>query len=308
MVRLAKCVGAFLSMGVLMSVPVAGHAQNVIQELEFTVKTGNDDLRSGGLLFGQIVLENGSEQPRFRINLRDAQPVGLPDGSEQVFKIRLPQALAPALLAKSKFILTHDGEPRNFGEGYDNWDLQGFRISSPPVCKAGETVAESSGTSGWARFTGAETDHILTVPQSRPRAVFPKSLVLKITTGTDDRRSNADTKAFITLRGGKRLAAVAVTGSTGPLPWVSLPLPKGTLLSSVASVTITHNGAGGRNITESYDNWDVAKVVLAVPTECSRYVWSSVSGSPWKRFTGSDRSATLSLRLPLEAVVETPME
>lgn len=298
-----------LFLGAALLLPATASQAQMVEELEFRVKTGGDDLRNGGLLFGQFVMRDGRETPRFRINLRDGNPVGLPNGSEQVFKITLPEPISPAFLATSKFIITHDGEPRNFGDGYDNWNLDDFSITDTLICKGGETITETPGTSGWARFTGAQTDFVLKiVPPGTRKAIFPPSLVLKITTGADDRRSNADSKVFVTLKGGRRLPAVAISGTSGQLPWINLPLPSGTTPWMVDSITITHNGAGGRNITESYDNWDVSKVVVAMPVQCTRKTWLSVSGRPWKRFTGQNRSVTTTLYPRIETVVNPPIE
>ncbi|MFP1130249.1 hypothetical protein [Asticcacaulis sp. W401b] len=283
------------------------NAQVPVQELEFKIKTGGDDLRDGALLFGQVILPNGSEQPRFRINLRNGRPVALQNGTETVFRVNLPAPIPAADFAKAKFVLTHDGEPRNFGEGYDNWDLQGFSVSTVPTCKGGETVTETPAATSWARFTGADTDRIFpVVVAGSQKNDTPNALVLKITTGEDDRRSNADTKAFLTLKGGKRLPAVFVTGTTGALPWVTLPLPEKTKLADVESLTIIHNGAGGRTVTESYDNWDVKRLSLALPVVCKSTQFLSVNGAPWKRFTGSDRNATIPMGTR-ETIVPKPI-
>jgi hypothetical protein len=144
----------------------------------------------------------------------------------------------------------------------------------------------------WTRFTGSLTfqEIALAAPATAVDAT-PSNIQLAIGTGGDDLRGGQVAYGTLKLRNGRTLPKVNLNGGS---KWannsnntVSLPLPAGTRLGDLASLTLEHDGAP-RNVFDSYDNWNVDTVGVTTPQTCAESrVLLNRSGRPLVRFTGA---------------------
>jgi len=260
------------------------HAAAPINTLNITIQTGSDDLRGGAVSNAQLRLSNGSIEPMINLN-SGAQ---WSNYTTHTKAYRLSRAYSAAELNNAQIIISHDGAGRNFGESYDNWNVQRISVSTPPICSGGESLLAGSLVK---RFTGKDTSALVrfNVPTDAAGET-PNRLILTVKTGGDDLRSGAIAMAQIRLRGGRILPNVnlnnGVAWPNNSVRSVPLPLPAGVRLNQLESIVITHDGAG-RKFGETYDNWNVNGITVASPRSCNSMNLGSATGSPWKRFTGS---------------------
>jgi hypothetical protein len=268
----------------------------VIPSLQWSIRTGGDDLRSGSVAYAEIRLRDGKTLPR--VNLNGGR--GWANNSTNSGSLPLPAGTRLGDL--ESLTLIHDGAPRRVPDGYDNWNVDAVRISTPQVCSSGVSLANPSNRP-WVRFTGGKTfeDVPLSIPSASREAVS-SSLQWSIRTGGDDLRSGSVVYAEIRLRDGRTLPRVNLNGGRG---WGnnstnsgSLPLPAGTRLGDLASLTLIHDGAA-RRVPDGYDNWNVDAVRISTPQVCSGGVsLANPSDRPWVRFTGGKTFETIRFRMP----------
>jgi hypothetical protein len=257
----------------------------MVPSLEVTIGTGGDDLRNGQPIYGAIELRDG--RTLSKVNLNDGRGFG--GGSNHTLSMRLPAGIQLGDLAA--FTLSHDGAPRNVFDSYDNWNLDSIRVATPRVCTPGVTLASRSGRP-WTRFTGSLTfqEIALAAPATAVDAT-PSNIQIAIGTGGDDLRGGQVAYGTLKLRNGRTLPKVSLNGGS---KWgnnsnhtVSLPLPAGTRLGDLASLTLEHDGAP-RNVFDSYDNWNVDTIGVTTPRTCTESrVLLNRSGRPLVRFTGA---------------------
>lgn len=283
-----------LSCLIVASLLIAGvaSAQSTVDKLVLTVDTGSDDLRGGAVAFGQLLLSSGRSEPKVNLNGGSR----LDSNSSRVFSLQLSRPLALSELTGARLRVSHDGSARNAFESYDNWDVKSLRVSTPRVCTGGDQIASASGAP-WHRFSGESPTHRLSVRSpSTLASQTPGVIVLTLRTGRDDRRSGSASTVQVRLSDGRTAAAVPVhAGSTlahNSDQTIQLPLPAGTRTSSIASVDFRHDGAA-RNVGETYDNWNVDRVSLALPTSCKERALGAATG---KRLTGSSTSFDIPLQ------------
>ncbi len=270
-------------------------AQPSVRSLVVSIQTGADDLRGGAVSTAQLRLANGTVEPSINLN----RGANWKKYSTNLVTLHLSRAYAPSELANAQLIINHDGAGRNFGESYDNWDVQGVTVRTPQVCSGGESLL---GGNLVKRFTGKDVSG--SVKFSVAKALVNTSvqtLILTTRTGRDDLRAGGVASAQIRLQDGRTLPIVNLNHGQS---WqynsahtVSLALPAWVKLGQLDSIVITHDGAG-RNIGETYDNWDVSAISVTLPNHCETMTLGTVNGNPWARFTGQNMSASVRLHTP----------
>lgn len=256
-----------------------------ISTLQVTITTGGDDLRGGSVAYGVVELSGGRRE---KVNLNG----GTGWGNNSTNRVSLPLPRGTKLSDLVSFTLEHDGAPRRWPDGYDNWNVDKLLVATPRTCFAGTQLANKSG-GPFVRFTGGKTfqDIALTSPSAARNAPVSR-LQVTINTGGDDLRGGAVAYGEIKLQNGTTLSKVNLNSGRG---WgnnstntVSIPLPANTKIGDLASLRIEHDGAP-RNFGEGYDNWNVDKVTVVTPETCSSGLQLiNQTGRPLVRFTGGD--------------------
>jgi hypothetical protein len=256
-----------------------------ISGLEVSITTGGDDLREGSVAYGVVELRGGRTE---KVNLNG----GKSWGNNSINKVFVPLPGGAKLGDLISFTLEHDGAPRRWPDGYDNWNVDRLNVVTSKTCSAGVQLANYPGKP-FVRFTGGKTFQDITLNQPSSARNTPISkLEVIITTGGDDLRGGAVAYGVIKLQNGKTLSKVNLNQGKG---WgnnstntVSIPLPSGTKVGELASLRIEHDGAP-RNPFEGYDNWNVDRVRVVTPETCSAGVQLiNRTGQPLVRFTGGD--------------------
>jgi hypothetical protein len=129
------------------TVPTSGCAapQGQITELQFTFKTGDDDLRGANSLNLTVNFADGTKQFAPNIN----QSWQWPEGSTKIFTLLLHH---PVLLNRIKSVTLQTQDPS------DNWNLNSLQIDA-----SGNGIAQSIGSQGFFRFGGSAQPLTVTV-------------------------------------------------------------------------------------------------------------------------------------------------
>jgi hypothetical protein len=299
--NLLQIVSAVVLLPLLTSLPLPAVAETdrsaIVPELQLNILTGGDDLRGGSVAYAEIRLRNGIVLPK--VNLNNGNGWG--GNSNNTASLPLPAGTRLGTLDGASVTISHDGAPRNFPDGYDNWNVERVSVATPRICSTGIPVISGAGAP-WMRFTGGQT--FKTVPfriPSSARNATPSELGLEIVTGGDDLRGGSVAYAEIRLRNGTVLPKINLNGGAG---WggnstnsVSIPLPAGTKLGNLSSLTLSQDGAP-RNFPDGYDNWNVDRVSVNTPELCNKGVaLAAKSGRPWMRFTGGQTFKTFTLQV-----------
>jgi hypothetical protein len=113
-----------------------------ITKLEAHFITGPDDLRGNAVATATVRLIDGTTYSP--VNLNSGEAWG--SGSRKTLDINLP---VPTLVSSIDYVeIGFDGQGRDFGESYDNWDIQRIDISSMEACKA-KPLFFQKGTPWW---------------------------------------------------------------------------------------------------------------------------------------------------------------
>lgn len=299
--NLFRMVSGIALLPLLASLPMTAIAQTAdrsapVPALQLNITTGGDDLREGSVTYAEIRLRDGRTLPKTNLN----GGRGLGNNSRNSFSVSLPRGIQLGDLDAAVLTLSHDGAPRRFPDGYDNWNVDAVSVATPRVCSGGLSVASAVGRP-WVRFTGGKTFEAVSfrIP-SASREAIPSSLGLRIVTGGDDLREGSVAYAEIRLQDGRTLPKVNLTGGRGlgnnSNHAFSVSLPAGTRLGDLASFTLSHEGAPRRPF-DGYDNWNVDSLSVTTPEVCSSISLANLSGRPWVRFTGGKTFETMTLRV-----------
>ncbi|WP_427158817.1 hypothetical protein ACQFX9_23175 [Aliinostoc sp. HNIBRCY26] len=256
-----------------------------VSALDVTITTGGDDLREGSVAYGVVELQGGRTE---KVNLNR----GRNWRNNSTNRVSLPLPRGTRLADLVSFTLEHDGAPRRFPDGYDNWNVDTLKVATPRTCSAGVQLANTSGRP-LVRLTGVNTFHDITLnAPSSARNTPISSLQVAITTGGDDLRGGSVAYGVIKLQNGTTLSKVNLNqGRNWPnnsTNTVTIPLPSGTKIGDLAGLRIEHSGAP-RNPFDGYDNWNIDRVRIATPESCSAAVQLvNRTGRPLVRFTGGD--------------------
>jgi hypothetical protein len=256
-----------------------------ISALDVTITTGGDDLRSGSVVYGIVELRGGKTE---KVNLNQGR--GWVNNSTNTVSLPLP--VGTTLRDLVSFTLEHDGGPRRFPDGYDNWNIDALKVATPRTCSGGIQLANTSGQP-LVRLTGVKTFQDITLnPPSLSRNTPISSLQVAITTDGDDLRGGSVAYAVIKLQNGTTLSKVNLNqGKNWPnnsTNTVNIPLPSGTKIGDLAGFRIEHDGAP-RNVFDSYDNWNINRVRVFTPETCLQGVQLiNRTARPLVRFTGTD--------------------
>jgi hypothetical protein len=121
-----------------------------ISSLQVAITTGGDDLRGGSVAYGVIKLQNGKTLSKVNLN----QGRNWRNNSTSKATISLPSGTKIGDLAGLR--IEHDGKPRRFGDGYDNWNIDRVRVATPEICSAAVQLLSRTGRP-LVRFTGGDT-------------------------------------------------------------------------------------------------------------------------------------------------------
>ncbi|MBC7568532.1 MAG: hypothetical protein H7319_02200 [Spirosoma sp.] len=115
----------------------------------YTVKitTGGDDLRDGSQAFFRLNYRNGNKSQEFPLN----GSTQWNNFSTQTVVADLGASITPEMIFG--ITIRHDGEPRRFPDGYDNWDIGRVQVMD----EGGTVLLDKSGTP-LIRFTGAQRE------------------------------------------------------------------------------------------------------------------------------------------------------
>ncbi len=276
------------------TVPVKAADPNlIVPYLEVQVQTGGDDLRSGAVAYGQIQLKDGRTLPQFNLN-RGQQ---WKNNSNRTIKVPAGVRLGDL----QSFTLSHDGAPRNVFESYDNWNVDRFTITTPQLCMPGVSLADQSGRP-LVRLTGKQTFQDIRLQVTAAHQNRSTSAInVTFKTGADDLRSGAVAYGTIRLRNGRTLPTVNLNRgrrwTNNSTQTVTMSLPSGIKLGDLANLRVQHDGAP-RNALETYDNWNIDRVSVGLPSQCSPGITLTkpAIGHPFVRFTGSNTAQMFRLQ------------
>jgi hypothetical protein len=274
---------SMLSVGQLSAIAQSVPPSTEISSLEVTITTGGDDLREGSVAYGVVELQGGRRE---KVNLNG----GRNWRNNSTNKVSLPLPRGTKLGDLVSFTLEHDGAPRRFPDGYDNWNVDALKVVTPRTCVAGVQLANPSGTP-LARLTGGNTYHDITFSSPSPaRNTAIPSLQLAITTGGDDLREGSVAYGVIKLQNGTTLSRVNLNQGrnwrNNTTNTVTIPLPANTKIGDLASLRIEHDGAP-RRFPDGYDNWNLDRVRVVTPETCSPTLLL-INERPQLRFTGGN--------------------
>lgn len=130
----------------------------IVTDLQVTIKTGGDDLRSGSVAYGIVDLKGRGPLPKVTLN-RGA----FGNNTTNVANVSLRRAGESPIRLRdlSAFILEQDGSPRNVFESYNNWNVDYIKVvaNTPegPICLA------SGCGQPLVRLTGEQTSFKLAI-------------------------------------------------------------------------------------------------------------------------------------------------
>ncbi len=266
-------------------------AQDAVSTVSLNFKTGGDNLRGGALVSAQILAPGGRSFPAVVLN-RGAWE----GGSTNSVAFNLPSRMTVEQIQRLSIRLIFDGAGRNFGETYDNWNVDTFSVTTPRICTGGENVARLAPTrmTGASRVVRFDMTRLTTAAGSTPVS----QLNFSLRTGRDDLRSGALATATIRRPGGRSYPPIALNSGRvwggGSTNNVTLNLPEPLSPNQIESISIDFDGAG-RNFGETYDNWDIQSATIALPQTCTARTFKQHSGTPWWRATGESREQIVSL-------------
>jgi hypothetical protein len=290
--NLLQVVSALAILPLLASLPlpaIAGADRSaIVSELKMDILTGGDNLRDGSVAYAEIRLPSGTVLPK--VNLNGGAVWN--DNSLHSSSLPLPAGTRLGSLDGATVTISHDGAPRRFPDGYDNWNVDRVNVTTPTICSNNVPIAKGIGRP-WVRFDGGKTFKKLnfSVPSS-VRNATPDAVVLDIVTGGDNLRDGSVAYGEIRLRNGRVLPKVNLNGGAvwndNSTNSIALPLPAGTKLGSLDNITISHDGAT-RRFPDGYDNWNVDRAIVHTPKVCNNGIsLAAEAGSPWMRFTGGE--------------------
>ncbi len=116
--------------------------------VNLTIATGGDDLREGSVAYAEIRLKDGRTLPKVNLN------GGRTWGGGSTNSVSLPLA-GKQLGDLESVTVYHDGGPRRPLDGYDNWNADVIKVTTPEACSS-VTLGQGVGRP-WERFTGSLT-------------------------------------------------------------------------------------------------------------------------------------------------------
>jgi hypothetical protein len=276
----------FFVLGFLSTVNVA--QAGTIMSVYLT--TGGDDLRGGGNnAYVTVNFTNGTTSPEYNLG------GGFGQNSRVTKNITLNIDVTDLNQVKN-IAIRHDGSPRAGQpfDTYDNWDLQAIKVAFVIRNQNADFINESG--KPLVRFTGQLRNRVF-VPT--PVIIPPTTSSVKVylTTGSDDLRGGGN-YAYLTVHytDGTSSPEYNLGGGFGQNSAITKSVTISKVVESVAdikSITIRHDGAPrAGNPFDTYDNWDlqVLRVALVMPTSEQNIV--NVRGNPLIRFTGALRAQT----------------
>ena len=253
--------------------PLAGQSGAIAFKLEFTVKTGGDDLRGGNdNLDVAIHLRNGTVQ--WKHNVNDGRSWA--NNTQRGFDITLERSVPWTEIASIEFHTTFSG-----GMGGDNWDM-----ASVSVKAIGPTLDKVIVTHGFYRFTGDEKR--LVIPVMVAQMGKATKLELTIETGGDDLRGDNDNlDIVVNFNDGRTQIAKNINGgkswSEDSKHTETIILNHAVELREITSIDLVKATTCSSAI--DCDNWDMSSILVNALGEG---VNRTIARNGFKRFTGRD--------------------
>lgn len=220
-------------------------------QLEFTIKTGDDDLRGNSNNLNVTIQTRGGYSQVIE-NINGGR--NWANGSKHIETINLNQALDPS------DIVEIDLNPEGWKTGGQDQDFDNWSMESISVRAIGEGVDKIIATHGFYRFKAFDSLKILIASQEPGKA---SKLEFIFQTGGDDLRGDGDDlDVTINFRGGGAKSVPRINGgeawnnSSTHTKVITLdqPVTPSDIVEIRLKTTFT-GGAGG-------DNWDMQSVLI----------------------------------------------
>ena len=257
----------------LITTPEAGKAN----KLEFTFKTGGDNLESGDRLAVTIHYRDGSTQ-----EVRDfSGGKEWANGSTHVRIFTLDHNADPADIIK---IVLQAGYSLSSWPSGDNWDMESLSVRA-----IGEGVDTTIVRHGFNRFTG--TNRSLSIPITPPQPGRANKLELIVQTGGDDLRGDNDNlNVIIHFHGGRIQTARNINGGkawkNNSMHVETVTLDQAVNPADIVGVELQTTFTGGTG----GDNWNMNSVIVkAIGDGVDEVLFRN----GFKRFTGDNKTLRL---------------
>jgi hypothetical protein len=257
---------------------------DLINELLFEIRTGGDDLRGGNdnvnvtLYFKtkpSQTINNINRSARWIGNYTETVPV----------KLTTPMPLSEF---KSIAISTNFGG----GIGGDNWNMDWLKVYT----RSDQELVFKAGTPLY-RFTGSAKNYTAPVTYNATADGKVRELIAEVQTGGDDLRGGNDNFSLIIVyRDGTKQTVNNVNRSAGlgggSFNYYTIALSKPVLYSDIKNIYVQTSFGGGIG----GDNWNLDYLRICARGGGVLKELYANSGSPLKRFTGSDQTLSIAPR------------
>jgi hypothetical protein len=286
-------VFATLLASALFFISVGDTAGQTFNQIEFTIGTGDDDLR--GDSSATATLESRNRAKLQVVTLKTQSQAGWANNTTHVITGKLNPALNLSAIGSMTITLTsHDSA----FESPDNWNVQSVRVALSNNGKGSEEIlSASSAPLPLARLTARGPSFTLHLLPIGPAGTF-NQIHFVVRTGNDDLRGDSSATAILRSIDGSAAQTVTLKKQTDP-GWgnnttsdmtFDLNAPRNPAQVGVIVITLTsHNSS-----TESDDNWNIQGVEA---TLCNNGAGPRIlvtrSGNPLARLTGISPSLVL---------------
>ena len=278
----------FLSTLLLFSGQVCAQTFNQIQ---FTLTTGNDDLRDNSSLVATIKGPAGNTLQVVTLKAQNA--ASWPNGSVKQVTAALNPALTRAAIGSVAITLSsHNG----FAQSDDGWNVNGVSASLSNNGNGAMTLLNSSGAPIKRLIGGDNTLTLMPLPVAAPGTF--NQIQFTIGTGGDDLRGDSSATATLQAANGATLQVITLKGQSSP-GWPNnssqvITAPLNTALTPAQIAHIVINLASHDGFAETDDNWNVNSVNVVLSNNgTGAHPLMSFSGVPLKRLTKSDPNLSL---------------
>ncbi len=256
-----------------LSINVPLTAPGQVNMLQFTFRTGDDDLR-GGLRDNinlAITFAEGHSQEIRNLNAG----VTWNKHTTHIVNVALDAAVFPQAITRLQLDTLFSG-----GTWGDNWNMEWLTVSA-----VGTGVDQMLVTSGFKRFTGNDKTLILPVVIARPGEA--NVLELTFRTGGDNLRGGNDNITLtIRLRDGHTQRVANINGGAkwdqGSTHAVRIPLDRAVLPRDFAGIDMALSFGGGIG----GDNWNMDELTVRA---IGPNVDEQIATHGFKRFRGDDK-------------------
>ncbi len=258
--------------------------------VQFTIRTGDDDLRGDSSATAALERANGAAFETVTLKTRNQPSWNNSTGHIAVSGFNQP---TQTLLGRVALTL---GQHGSFPETPDNWDVQSVmvRVLSP----TGVVLCQQFRSGNpFARLTGSVGTVVIGTSACLPPAqpITFDHLVFAIRTGGDDLRGDSSATASVSLPGSTPVFTLKAEsdGSWGnnSLHTKTFGLNTPEQLSAFGAISVrltSHN-----HFPETDDNWNIQAISVTATGPHGNSCVINESGNPFARLTGSGPSVAL---------------